>query len=93
MINKIIHDEIKYYILPVYSLDYIEKNTDDLNLTVDNDIFLELLLLRIRGETEKKTDKREKELTKDINFLESSISLQNSNMQLVMDKKEKLEKN
>ena len=68
LINKIIHEEIKYYTLPIYSFDYIEKNTDDLTLTVDNDIFLELLCLQIRGETvkfssflKKKTEKREKE--------------------------------
>ena len=85
--------------MPVYSYDFIENNLlDKLTLRIESDLFLELLLLKIRGESikfssilKRKTDKREKELIADINLLEEDANLQNSNMQLLTDKREELE--
>ena len=53
LINKIIIEEKLNYAVPVYSIDYI-KNSDineNIQFVVDDDDFLELLYLRIRGES------------------------------------------
>ena len=54
-IKNIINEEKIKYALPVYQQAYIEDNSSnqDLQLTIDDDAFLELLFLRIRGESKK----------------------------------------
>ena len=91
---KIIHEEILKYAIPVYSLQHIKENRDSISLILDDEIFLEVLLLRIRGETikfashfKKEINKNEKQLLRDIETLESDNSLLTSNIQLLMDKK------
>ena len=52
LINKSIKDEYVKYALPVYALDFLESvPIKDIQLTVDHELFLELLLLRIRWES------------------------------------------
>ena len=99
LVNKIIQEELLKYAIPVYSLQYIEENPDSISLTLDDELFLEVLLLRIRGETikfashlKKENDKNEKQLLRDIETLESDNSLLTSNIQLLMDKKRELQK-
>ena len=96
LINKVIEDELIKYSIPVYSLDYIKNGTKDLTSTISYDLFLELLFLRIRGETikfasyeKRKHNMTEQQLIKDIETLEKSEMIQNP--QLVMDKKAELE--
>ena len=67
-----------------------------MTFTIDPDLFLEMLYLRIRGETikfasllKKNNNRREQELIKDIEILESqNDSLDSSNL---LDKKQELE--
>ena len=95
LINKVIDSEVKNYALPVYNIEYIGKCPEDIKFTIDDDLFLEILYLKIRGETIKfasilkkcKTSKEEI-LVKDIEFLEN---LNNPNSQLLSDKIAELE--
>ena len=95
LINKVIEDELVKYAVPVYSIDHI-KTGKDLNLIIDYDLFVEVLFLRIRGETIKfashekqKNNMAEKQLINDIETLEKSETIHNP--QLIMDKKVELE--
>ena len=94
LINKVITEEKLKYALPVYNLDYIRDN--NVTFSVDDDIFLETLFLRIRGETvkfskflKKKEKVLESNLKNDIAWLESNVN--ESNMKLLDDKKAELE--
>ena len=51
LINKIIAEEKQKYAIPLYSVEFLNENYPDIQFTIDNDVFLEMLLLRIRGET------------------------------------------
>ena len=51
LINKVITEEIEKYAIPVYSLDFLRNNFSDIKMSIEDDIFLEMLLLRIRGES------------------------------------------
>ena len=39
------------YMIPVYNLEYILSNENDLQLTISDQLFLETLLMEIRGKT------------------------------------------
>ena len=95
LINKIIDNEIYTYVIPVYHPIYLKGNYKDILFKVEDDLFLELLFLKIRGETikflsiEKKSQLREeKNLIMDIEQLESTGFV---NSQLILDKKAMLE--
>ena len=47
MINNIIDEEKLKYAIPIYNCDYIIKTDEELTFTIDDDIFLECLYLRI----------------------------------------------
>ena len=51
MINAAIEDEKFKHSLPVYSLNYIKENYNNLKFCIDDDTFLEMLFMRFRGET------------------------------------------
>ena len=52
LVKECIMDEKRKYAVPVYNLHNLETIDDsEIHLTVDFDIFMEMLLLRIRGET------------------------------------------
>ena len=94
LINKAISDEILKYAIPIYSLDFIEKHPEALAFTIDDDLMLEMLFLRIRGETIKfasalkqRNNERERELEKDIEYIEMSPNLLKSNEKTLKDKK------
>ena len=98
LINKAISDEILKYAIPIYSFDFIEKHPEALAFTIDDDLLLEVLFLRIRGETikfasalKKRNNERERELEKDIEYIEMSPNLLKSNEKTLKDKKLELE--
>ena len=95
LINKVITEEKFKYALPIYSCEYINTNYD-IQLTIESDLFLEVLVMRIRGKTikfgsylKKQQNTMESNLIKDINELENMPNLDNS--QLLEDKKTELE--
>ena len=97
LINRLIDQEKEKYCLPVFNLNYIKENFADLTFSIDNDLFLEVLFMKIRGETikfatslKKEQRSKEKKLLEDINNLEST-SLGQSNATLLEDKKLELE--
>ena len=99
LINEIIEDELIKYAVPVYQIEFLKNNFNNIMFTVDNETFLEVLIIRIRGETikfpsclKKQTDIKEKELLKDIEYLESRTNTSNPNLQLLSDKKVELQK-
>ena len=60
VINKTIDDEISKYALPVYHINFLIGNYKNLVFTIDDDLFLELLFLGIRGETIKFSSSQKK---------------------------------
>ena len=97
LINRVIDDEKERYCLPVYNIHYIKENFADLTFSIDDDLFLEVLFMKIRGETikfatslKKRQTSQEKQLLQDITNLEAT-SLGQSNSTLLEDKKVELE--
>ena len=85
LVNATIHDEKLKYAVPVYNIDKISEIDDnDIQFTISNKTFFEMLLLRIRGETirfssviQKKERDREQKLIDDINSIEIHQNIQN----------------
>ena len=50
LMNKVITEEKFKYAIPIYSCEYINTN-DYIQLMIESDLFLEVLVMRIRGET------------------------------------------
>ena len=97
LVKECIMDEKRKYAVPVYNLHNLETIDDsEIHLTVDFDIFMEMLLLRIRGETikyasyiKKKMSENEKILISKIQTLEQANP---PNMELLTITKSELEK-
>ena len=96
MVNNLIKTEILKYALPVYSIEFLEnhENFDSIQFKIDYHLFLETLLLSIRGETikfssnlKKLNDQLEKTLLRDIEILEQS----GQNIDLLYEKQDELE--
>ena len=51
LINNLIDEEKHKYALPVYNPDYLKNTYKNVTFTIHPDLFLEMLYLRIRGET------------------------------------------
>ena len=52
LINNCIREEYKRYAIPLYQHEFLEKGSyQDIQLTIPQDLFLETILLRIRGES------------------------------------------
>ena len=49
MVNILIKEEVAKYAVPVYSTDYIENSPDNISFTIEDELFLEVLFLRIRA--------------------------------------------
>ena len=91
--NKIIDEEKEKYCLPIFSINHIKETYNDLTFSINDDTFLEMLFLRIRGETikfastlKKKQNSHEKTLLQGISNLETTAMGQ-SNSCLLEDKK------
>ena len=79
IVNRIIEEEKLKYCPPVYSHEYIKENFDNITFTISDESFLEMLFLRIRGETikfathlKRKQNQEENLLRAEIDNLESS---------------------
>ena len=97
LVKECIMDEKRKYAVPVYNLHNLETIDDsEIHLTVDFDIFMEMLLLRIRGETIKYASYIKKKMCENENILISKIqTLEQANppnMELLTITKSKLEK-
>ena len=98
LVNSIIQEEKQKYAIPVYALDYLLNIPDNLvNFTITDGEFLEMLLLRIRGESikfasfqKRQTCELENKLVNEIAFLEANQCPQDSDT--LEDKKKELEK-
>ena len=51
LINRIIEEEKLKYAIPVYEPNYLKNTFTNFEMIIDHDLFLKMLLLRIRGET------------------------------------------
>ena len=98
LINNAIDDEILKYALPIYSLQFLKQIPPNITFTIDDDLFLEMLFLRIRGDTikyasslKKHNKTKEDQLLKDIAYLESQLDNNSHNYQLLIDKQLELE--
>ena len=98
VINKAIRDEIYKYALRIYNLKFLETDyLENAQLTINDSLFLETLLLRLRGESIKFSSQfkktrlvREKFLVEEIKNLEKSRNI-SAVINLLEDKKEELE--
>ena len=96
-INNKIHEIKCQYALPVYNFENINLIPDNqLQLTIDDQLFLEVLLMEIRGKSisyscykKKQNDKLEKDLITEIEKIEKNIT--NDNIDYVENLKMKLE--
>ena len=95
LINKIIDEEKLKYAPPVYDMTFLRTNYSQINMIIDDDLFLEALILRIRGETikfasiqKKNLCKTEQQLIKDIETLESESLKTSHNPTLLNDKQD-----
>ena len=78
-VNNIIDDTIEQYAIPVYNREKLQElPKDQIYFTISDDLFLETLLMNIRGKTisyatakKKKSMEEESQLEKDISCLEN----------------------
>ena len=97
LMNRIIEDEKLKYALPVYTKEYL-RNVDK-TLNFDPDEFLEMLYLRVRGETikfashlKKVNTRNEMKLIKEIENMEGQENT-NLNSEILNCMKQQLKKN
>ena len=64
LINKIIEEEKLKYALPIYNPVFLKGNHAKIEMTIEDDLFLETLILRIRGETIKFSSMQKKNFAK-----------------------------
>ena len=83
------------YMIPVYNLEYILSNENDLQLTISDHLFLETLLMEIRGKTisyssykKKQNQQKEEKLEKEIEQMEE---LEHIDTEMIKNKKLELE--
>ena len=97
LINHSIEDEILKYVVPVYNLDELKNiSAEHIHLRIDDRLFLEMLYLRIRGDSikfashlKKKQLDTEQKLINEIQQLE--INLTDDTVDLLNDKMTELE--
>ena len=96
-VKKCINKVKEQYIIPIYNLEFIKNNVnnDFLEFTISDQLFLEMILMEIRGKTisysaykKKQKQERENNLIKDIENLENS---QDPDLELIETKKEELQ--
>ena len=82
MINNVIENTKVEYAIPVYNIDMIKNiPNSELQFSINDQLFLETLLMNIRGKTiayssylKKKRDTNEKTLSDEIQKLEMSLT-------------------
>ena len=82
MINNIIDLEKKMYFVPIYNIENLDAILDqNIQLSINDSQFLEVLLLKLRGETikyasglKKRQHNEEKQLISEIQTLERNAS-------------------
>ena len=87
-IRQFIKEEIARYAVPLYNLEKLDKiPTNQIQLTIEDDVFLETLILRIRGETlkysslkRKQKENSETELISEIEKLENENNPRDTNV-------------
>ena len=74
--NKIIQEDNSKYALPDYSAEFVKNENENIKFNIDDDDFLEIIFLQIRGETikfvrylKKQHHMEEKSLIVDIEIL------------------------
>ena len=85
IINNKIGEVKKQYALPVYNMDQINNIPDDqIQFLINDQLFLETLLMELRGKSisfssykKKASEKKEKELISSIEYLEGNLSSAN----------------
>ena len=96
-VKKCINNVKERYMLPVYNFEYFKDNINDelMEFSISNQLFLEMLLMEIRGKTisysaykKKQKIERENILIKSIQNLENSTE---PDLVLIESKKEELE--
>ena len=96
-VKKCINKVKEQYIFPIYNLEFIKNNinNDLLEFTISDQLFLEIILMEIRGKTisysvykKKQKQERENNLIKDIENLENS---QDPDLELIETRKEELQ--
>ena len=96
LINKTIKDETVKYAAKVYNMEKIDQiSFENIHLTIEDRLFLETLLLEIRGTTIQYSTRLKKEQTNEepklIGEIEQLESQENDNLTALTEKKEKLE--
>ena len=51
LINNAIDDEVLKYAVPIYTIPFLTQTSPNITFTIDDDLFLEMIFLRIRGDT------------------------------------------
>lgn len=99
LVHQIIQDLKLQYALPIYNLDNLNSIPEkDLQFTINDNIFLECLFMKIRGESIKFATQLKKNLTieednlkREIEKLEGELLVDNKhNLELLTFKKQKL---
>ena len=93
LVKKCIKEEYKNYAIPVYSPQFLNNLNKEIQLKIDYDLFLEVILLRIRGEAIKYGSKKKILRSKNENKLILEIQqLEECNGTIDIDKLEKKKK-
>ena len=99
LVNKLIQEEKLKCAVPVYSLDHLQTVSDeDITFTINNSNFLEMLLLRIRGETikyatyhKRQDNELENRLKSEIQALENNSTGSPTSLKVLDSKKVEVE--
>lgn len=96
-IKRCIKDTVKQYMVPLYNLDNL-NNIDNIQFTISDQLFLETLLMEIRGKCiahssfiKKEKNKVETNLKNQILKLENKNNLNQEDLSVLQDLKENLE--
>ena len=97
LVNRCIKEEYQKYAFPVYSPQYLYNVANDIGLNIDYDLFLEVVLLRIRGEAikygsmkKRLGNQQQKQLEREIEQLETVTKDNDLDLEKLESKKKEL---
>ena len=97
LVNRCIKEEYQKYAFPVYSPQYLYNVANDIGLNIDYDLFLEVVLLRIRGEAikygsmkKRLSNQQQKQLEREIEQLETVTKDNDLDLEKLESKKKEL---